>query len=247
MKKNTSWGNVATWYKDHLLAEDSYHAQVIAPNLTRVIDIKPEEKILDLACGTGYFSEIFQSRGAQVFGVDISPELIALAKRHASSQITFSVAPAHETKLPSNSFDKIACVLAMQNIKEVREVLAECKRILKKSGKLYIVINHPAFRIPQTSSWGWENEKQYRRLDGYMSEKTVEIVMNPGKAKSEKTVSFHRPLQYYSKLLQANGLAITRIEEWISHRESEKGPRQKEEDRMRKEIPLFMLIEVMVY
>ena len=40
------------------------------------------------------------------------------------------------------------------------------------------------------------------------------------------------------------GLAITRLEEWISHKKSEEGPRATAEDVARKEIPLFLMLEM---
>ncbi len=254
MKHSTSWGNVADWYANYLADTNSYHSQVVLPNLLRVMELNRADTVLDLACGTGFFSEVFHAQGARVTGVDIGKELIALAKKHASPEITFIASPAHKLEsIPSKSIDKIALVLAIQNIKEVKETLAECKRVLKEKGMLFVVLNHPGFRIPGGSSWEWDpptpkatdgrGEKMYRRIDQYMSEKTVEITMHPGAKPSEKTVSFHRPLQYYMKLARSAGFGITRLEEWISHKQSEKGPRQKEEDRLRKEIPLFMLLE----
>ncbi len=68
--------------------------------------------------------------------------------------------------------------------------------------------------------------------------------MHPGKKTRERTISYNRSLQDISKALRKNGFAITRLEEWISHKSSEKGPRQAAEDTARKEIPLFMLLEV---
>ncbi len=246
---DTSWGNVASWYFTYLEDPNSYQARVIAPNLIRNLGIKTGEKILDLACGTGFFSELFHAQGAHVMGVDIGKELIDLAKQHASKDISFHVAPAHQLPfIASKSIDKLVIVLAIQNIKEVKEVFVECKRVLNKKGKLFIVLNHPAFRIPGSSSWEWEvkSNKQYRRVDQYLSEKGIDIAMHPGKNPSEKTVSFHRPLQFYVKHARGAGFSINRLEEWISHKQSEQGPRQKEEDRMRKEIPLFMMIELSV-
>lgn len=246
-KKDTSWGGVADWYEKHLSEDDSYHATVILPNLLRLIDPKQDDNILDLACGTGFFSKAFSDAGAHVIGVDIGAELVEKAKTYAP-KAKFAVAPAH--KLPmieSASIDKISLVLAIQNIKEVKETLTECKRVLKKDGKLFIVMNHPAFRIPQGSSWEWDSSgKQYRRIDQYLLEKTVQIAMHPGKKPGETTVSFHRSLQYYFKLLGNAGFAVTRLEEWISNRTSEVGPRKKEEDRLRKEIPLFLFLEAKV-
>ncbi|MDQ3014666.1 MAG: class I SAM-dependent methyltransferase [bacterium] len=249
-KKNTSWGNVAVWYREYLEDENSYQSQVILPQLLRILEIKRGETVLDLACGTGFFSEVFHAEGARVVGIDIGPELIALAKQHASPEIRFSVAPAHKLgALQDATIDKIVIVLAIQNIKEVKEMLDECKRVLKPGGSVVIVMNHPAYRVPGGSSWGWDEKvnQQYRRVDQYLSEKTVEIAMHPGKDPHKKTVSFHRSLQYYAKLARNAGFAMTRLEEWISHKASETGPRQKAEDRIRKEIPLFLMLELTPY
>ena len=68
--------------------------------------------------------------------------------------------------------------------------------------------------------------------------------MTPGKqGGKEFTVSFHRSLQDYAKALRAGGFAIIRIEEWISHRESQPGPRAVAENAARKEFPLFLAFE----
>lgn len=244
MKKDTSWGNVADWYAGHVEGGDSYHKNVILPNLIRMMDIKVGKRVLDLACGSGFFAHEFYKAGAIVSGIDISPELIEIAQKKYP-KITFSVGTAkHFAQIPKQSIDIVTIVLAIQNIREVKETLAECARVLIPGGKIYIVMNHPAFRIPGASSWGFEKSKMYRRIDEYLSEKTIPIEMHPGSKPHEKTISFHRSLQYYFKLIGNAGLAVTRLEEWISHRKSEAGPRQKEEDRTRKEIPLFMALEL---
>ena len=68
--------------------------------------------------------------------------------------------------------------------------------------------------------------------------------MNPGEKDNKSfTYSFHRPLQLYFKTFAKNGFAVTRLEEWISHKESEPGPRQDAENTARKEIPLFLFLE----
>jgi hypothetical protein len=56
------------------------------------------------------------------------------------------------------------------------------------------------------------------------------------------TYSFHRPLQEYIKVLGNAGFVVTHLEEWISHKISEPGPRADAENRARKEFPLFMCI-----
>lgn len=106
------------------------------------------------------------------------------------------------------------------------------------------MLNHPAFRIPHESSWGWDEKekKQYRRVERYLSELKADINMQPGKKSGVYTVSFHRPLQYYFKALNKAGFLISLAEEWNSHKKSQPGPRSAAEDIARKEIPLFMCL-----
>ncbi len=163
--------------------------------------------------------------------------------------LEFQVASSDKLSIVKDgSIDVAVIVLALQNIEKLSETLQECSRTLKVGGKLIIVLNHPAFRIPKNSSWRWDEKegKQFRRTDAYMSDAQIRVDMTPGEKSADKkkfTVSFHRPLQSYFKAINKAGLAVTRLEEWISHKKSEKGPRGAEEDRMRKEIPMFLMIE----
>ena len=246
--KDTSWNKVASWYDELLKNDDSYQSKVILPNLLRVLDLKKGEKVYDLACGQGYFANVFAHVGADVIASDLSKKLIETAKKDVKEKINFYITPAHRAQfLKDNSIDTIVIVLAIQNIENVSEVFAECNRVLTNKGRIVLVLNHPAFRVPQGSDWYFADGIQSRIVHKYLSESKLSIDMTPGEKDSKKkisTISFHRSLQYYMKLLSKNGFAITRLEEWISHKQSQSGPRQEFEDKARKEIPMFMCIEV---
>ncbi len=246
----TSWGGVADWYNQLLSTdEDSFQRRVILPNLLRLVAPKAGLRVLDLACGSGFFSRELLAACpslAPITAVDLSAELIALAKQAETKNISYFVAPAHKLGIVEKaSQDVVMSILAIQNIAEVKEVFAEVRRVLAPGGRLLLVLNHPAFRIPKFSAWGWDEAegRQYRRVDRYLSEQRSEIQMHPGSAPGVTTLSFHRPLQWYAKLLTNQGFVISRLEEWVSHRESQRGPRQVAEDLARKEIPLFLYLE----
>lgn len=254
--KTTSWGGVAGWYDNLLEKNDgTFQKDVILPNLLRLIGPLGGKRVLDLACGQGFFSRAFAEAGASVMASDISAELIDFAKKHSitptknAGQIQYFVSSANNAQFcPPATADVVTIILAIQNIDDLTGTIAEASRALKRGGRLLIVMNHPAFRIPKRTSWQWDDKqsRQYRRVDSYMSDTKEMIEMNPG-AKSmydkKVTFSFHRPLQTYFKVFQKSGLAVTRLEEWISHRESKQGPRGDEENRIRKEIPMFLCFE----
>ncbi len=252
MTDETSWGGVADWY-DRLLGEgDTFQAKVVLPNLERLVAVRPGQRVLDVACGQGFFTYALASQGAAMTGVDVSPELVALAKKHAPKrpkggpiQAEFLVAPSHDLGVVADgSFDAAVSVLAIQNIEDVKGTFAECARVLKPSASFHLVMNHPSFRVPKGSSWAWDkNGDQYRRVDRYLTEAKVKIQMRPGADPGVTTVSFHRPLQFYVKALARAGFAVANLEEWISHKKSDSGPRAAEENRARKEIPMFMYLE----
>jgi ubiquinone/menaquinone biosynthesis C-methylase UbiE len=278
-QKETSWGGVAFWYDEYLKQEDTYQSKVIWPNLERIISEPQEGKqndkqptLCDVACGQGHFAFLCMQKGYEVTGVDISKELISLAKQAAEKvgqeqrlvQVSvsrpmamaqktiipiFHTAPSHDMPMvPSASMDIITCVLALQNIKLLDETFREAARILKKGGRFIFVLNHPSFRVPQHSDWIYDQKKQIesRTVAKYLQEATIKIDMNPGETRETKkvhTVSFHRPLQIFIKLLAKHGYMVKRLEEWASHKRVTEGPQRDAHNLARKEIPMFMCIE----
>src|SRR3989338_8029908 len=109
---STSWGNIADWYDVSIEREGSYQRDLILPNLLRLISIKSGEKIVDIACGQGFFSKEFAKADATVTGVDISKELIEIAKeRSRDFKINYFVAPADKIPTLDGEFDKATMVL----------------------------------------------------------------------------------------------------------------------------------------
>ncbi len=243
----TSWGDVASWYDEHLENnEDTYHRQVILPNLTRLITPNDDDKILEVACGQGFFTRRFQKefRNATFEGIDLGEDLIKIASKREPN-MKFSVGNAEElSQFENETFNSVYIVLAIQNIEHLDKLISEVGRVLKSGGTFHIVMNHPIFRIPKETSWEYVDSKniQSRRIDAYLSELRTEIDMHPGIFNSPLTLSFHRPLQTYFKFIAKYHMAVDRLEEWISHKTSDSGPRAQAENKARKEFPMFMYI-----
>ncbi len=250
-KKDTSWGKVANWYNKHLEeGDDTYQEKLIKPNLLRILAPRVGENILDVGCGQGYFSRVLAAAGAKIVGVDVAGELIRLAKEQAGKNEVYLVLSAEKlATLADSRFDAAICVLALQNIKNLQAAILEMSRVLKTGGRAVLVLNHPAFRVPGASAWAYDEKAniQYRNINKYLSEVSMEVDMTQGIVDPKKkkfTLSFHHPLQVYFKAFFKAGLVVTRLEEWTSHKTSDTGPRKPAEDKARKEIPLFMCLEL---
>jgi len=244
--RKTSWGNVKSWYSNTQDQDgDYFHKELIFPELLRILKLDNQSTVLDIACGEGVFSRVIP-KVKKYIGFDIANGLIAAAKdKNRLNNSEFFVQDASGAiALPQADFTHVVCVLALQNIENTVGVFKNASLLLKDGGTFAIVINHPYFRIPKSTSWGLDYERniQYRRVDRYLSDHAVGIDMTPGSTDYKKmTTSFHRPLSYYVEKLSKSNFAVTGIEEWVSPKVSE-GRYALMENRARNEIPLFMCI-----
>lgn len=242
----TSWNKEAKWYDEHLRTEGEMHRQVVIPGVFKMLDPKKGEHVLDIACGQGQLAYDIANRGALVTGIDAAPSLIELAKKRVPKGKFYTADAKRMAPLKDEEFHAASCVLALQNIDDIGPVMLELARVLKKGGRAVLVINHPSFRIPRQTSWGWDETKkmQYRRIDAYLSEARIPIEMHPGKKEKSVTWTFHRPLSAYVNALGKAGLAVDAMEEWVSPKVSTFGPKAKAENRARAEFPLFLAMKL---
>lgn len=247
MSSETGWDKVAGWYDRHVTEASDHHRDIIIPGALKLLDPKKGEKIIDVGCGQGVFCRELAVMGAQVVGIDASKKLIDLAKKRSGEKfnIHYRVADAGDIEgIQDSTFDAACSILAIQNMENLDAVAKETARVLKKNGRLIWVLNHPCFRIPRQSGWGFDEKRklQYRRIDRYMTEMKIPIQMHPGSAPGVHTWTFHRPLSAYFDRLGSLGFAVTKLEEWTSKRQSRPGLKAKAENTAREEIPLFLAI-----
>jgi len=92
--------------------------------------------VVDLACGTGSVALAASAAGARVTGVDITPELIALAAEKATaSAVDWVTADASETGLPGGAFDAVVSNMGIIFVEPAGQV-AEIARLLRPGGVL---------------------------------------------------------------------------------------------------------------
>lgn len=241
--RNTSWDKVAGWY-DKLVDKEghTYHKEVILPGLLRLLGEK-KGALLDLGCGQGILGRAVGNLAYT--GIDLSPHLIERASALDPAPHHHYLVADVSQPLPisKKDFSLVTLILALQNMEKQEGVIRNAALHLQTGGRLILVLNHPCFRIPRQSGWEIDpkDKQHYRWIKSYLSALTIPIDMHPGQEEKETTWSFHHPLSYYSQLLSTQGFSILTLEEWASHKKSE-GRAAKQEDRARREIPLFLTL-----
>jgi ubiquinone/menaquinone biosynthesis C-methylase UbiE len=253
----SGWGKVASWYQNTINTTRSTQKDLILPEILKFLPLSSVsgKRIIDLGCGTGFFlKEYLKGDTQKSLGVDIDSELIELSKQYLEKEIEDGkvlLLKGDVTNLNAVSdgnFDIALSIESLPNIKDMNAFALESYRVLDHGGKLVLVVNHPSFRIPQSSDWHFDKDKnkQGRVVYKYKTAHQIKIDMNPGtknKAQKVYTYTYHRPFEEYLNTFTDAGFNLTFMKEICSNKLSQKGARQKVEDIAREEIPLFLFLE----
>ena len=94
--------------------------------------------VLDVACGTGDMVQELQKRGCLVTGVDLSEEMLTIAKSKAPTA-TYMIADAEHLPFENDCFDAVTCAFGVRNFVHLEQGLGEMLRVLKPGGRMVIL------------------------------------------------------------------------------------------------------------
>jgi ubiquinone/menaquinone biosynthesis C-methylase UbiE len=105
-------------------------------------------KILEIGSGTGVFTEFFCKAGFDVYGIDISLDLLKKAQIKHSSSISLRLSVADVENLPyaDNSFDAVVGICVLHHL-DAKKAFKEIRRVLKEGG--IILFSEPNMMNPQ--------------------------------------------------------------------------------------------------
>jgi len=104
-----------------------------------ILEVNPE-KVLDLATGTGDVARLLKRKAPhlEITGLDSSSKMLEIAEKRLKDG-EFIVGDAHNLPFYDRSFDAITVAFGFRNFSDRRRVLRECRRVLKRKGRLVIL------------------------------------------------------------------------------------------------------------
>jgi SAM-dependent methyltransferase len=144
---------------------------------------RPDQRWLDLACGTGAVAERAAERGATVTGIDLAPALIETAKERAAErglEIDYRVGDCENLDVPDGAFDAVSSTCGIMFSPDHEATAREIARVTREGGRIALVNWTPTgglgkmFKMmapfqpapPPSSPFDWGDERRVRELLG---------------------------------------------------------------------------------
>ena len=128
---------------------EQHHLDITEKTIRRM-QLRPGERVLDLGCGSGWATRLLArlvSEGpegfGQVIGVDVSDEMIRLARQASKDFDNVMYVWGSATQIPweENFFDKVLSVESFYYYPDQDRALAELFRVMAPKGRMFILIN----------------------------------------------------------------------------------------------------------
>ena len=162
-----TWNKVAALYQDKFmdldLYNDTYDFICKAVNTTGA-------KILEIGCGPGNITKYLLSKRPDfdIFGIDIAPNMISLAKKNNPNAI-FAIMDIREIDKIKSKYDGVICGFCLPYLSQTdtEKLIFDIKKLLKEDGLAYIsfVEGNPMKSDFQVSSSGDRSYFYYHSLD----------------------------------------------------------------------------------
>lgn len=189
--------------------------------VSRWLELKPQEKVLDLCCGTGRHSISLQKMGYQVTGVDLSPALLDVAEKTSQGLgIEYIRGDMRSLPLASENFDAVVNLFTSFGYfvedTDNRRVFEEISRVLKPSGRFLVdFLNREAViknLVPRS-----EREEdgihilEERWIEGDFVHKLIRLRDEKGERTYQERVKMYKREQM-EEMMASTGLKVEKVQ-----------------------------------
>lgn len=100
--------------------------------VARLLATKPGDSLLDVGCGTGWFTRRFAEDGLRVTGLDPDKEWLVYARTHSDPAIRWIEGDARKLPFADASFEQVLSIAALCFVEDERQAVAEIVRVAKR-------------------------------------------------------------------------------------------------------------------
>ncbi|WP_181388389.1 malonyl-ACP O-methyltransferase BioC [Vibrio albus] len=133
-------------------------------------------KVLDIGCGTGYFSRLLAERGAIVTAADLSCDMLKQAEARCKDKVVnYQQADAENLPFSDDSFDFVFSSLALQWCEDLAVPLKELKRVTRGGGKIFFSTLMDGSLVELKQAWAKIDTHQH--VNQFLTRKEIKIAL----------------------------------------------------------------------
>ncbi|CZF79276.1 Malonyl-[acyl-carrier protein] O-methyltransferase [Grimontia celer] len=134
-----------------------------------------DKTVIDLGCGTGYFTKQMLALGADMVALDLSDKMLEQAKVRCGDSVNYISADAESLPLADNSVDVAFSSLALQWCHDLSVPISELKRVVKPGGKILFTTLLEGSLEELKQAWRKVNGQSH--VNTFLSHKQVNIAL----------------------------------------------------------------------
>lgn len=228
MQTRDVWDANAAFWDDRMADGNDFHRELVAPAAERLLDLRPGEDVLEIACGTGQFSRAMAELGVNVLATDFSEGMLERAARRSDERpelkdrLHYQLVDATDEDallaLGEGRFDAAVCNMGIMDMAEIDPMLRGLRRLLKPEGRFVFTLMHPAFNSMGTRLCVEEEDRDGELVETHSIRVISYLTVGDrkGLAMRGQPVAqwyFHRPLHELFNACFAAGFVLDGIEE----------------------------------
>lgn len=163
--------DVATWFEQTYRSAGFRYLRPLAayPIFLQLLDTRPGEHLLDIACGPGLLLKAAVERGVRASGIDLARAAVDLARRFVPEA---DVRQGNAETLPfaDDTFDCVTCIGSLERFLDRSRALREMRRVARPGARLCLMV-----RNADTLSWRlWRRALGRQNLRGHQDAGTLD-------------------------------------------------------------------------
>jgi len=137
---------IKDWYnrKHCLKGENAWRPFEAYSIFLDYLNAKPQTKLLDIGCGTGYLLKAADQRGLETYGLDISDEAVKIAES-VCPKSKIIVGKGEDIHFADRSFDYVTCLGALEHFLDIERGINEMARVGKDDALFCIMVPNAHF------------------------------------------------------------------------------------------------------
>ncbi len=217
-----NWDKMSRAYEDFTCGVDSYSYAIEWPCINGLLPDLYNKKILDLGCGTGRFSFLFEEkRPSFILGIDISEKMLDIAKEKADrikSKVNFVNGDmSHVKEITNQKFDFIFSSTTLHYIEDLDNMFSQISTLLENDGVCIISVMHPVYTaqypVMKNGVFPSDEEWSVRYLDKRKRAYIQPWIEYNNAIDNYLSTSYHHTISdYFNAVIHAN-LKVERVEE----------------------------------